>query len=74
MDGTSFVALVSAFLTLVSVFLGVKYRQGLKKARLFARLLEDIIEAVEDDEVSEEEFQRLVAAAKQVVADEEDES
>ena len=69
MDSTSFVALISAFLAVVSVFLGVKYRQGLKKGRLFADLLEDIIDAAEDDEVSEDDFQNLVAATKQVAAD-----
>jgi hypothetical protein len=42
----------------------VKYRQGLEKARLFAELLDNIITAAEDDEVSEEEFQRVVATAK----------
>jgi len=74
MDSASFVALISAFLTVVSVFLGVKYKQGLKKARLFAKLLKEIIGAAEDDEVSEEEFQSIVAAAKQVATNEEDNS
>jgi hypothetical protein len=46
------------------VFLGVKYRQGLEKARLLAQLLEDIVTAAEDNEVSEKEFQRVVATAK----------
>jgi len=64
MDTASLVAPASAFLTVVSVVLGVKYRQGLEKARLFAELLDDIIIAAEDDEVSEEEFQRVVATAK----------
>ena len=68
MDSASIAALATAFLTVVSVFLGVKYRQGLKKARLFAQLLTDIIEAVEDDKVLEEELKRIVAAAKQVAA------
>ena len=67
MDSASFVALISAFLTVVSVFLGVKYRQGLKKARLFADLLNDVVAAAEDDKVTEEEFQNIVAAAKRVV-------
>lgn len=34
--------LTSAFLVVSSVFLGVKYRQGLKKLRLFAELLIDL--------------------------------
>lgn len=74
MDSASLMTLASAFLAVVSVFLGVKYRQGLKKARLFAKLLEDIITAAEDDKVTEEEFQNIVAAAKRVTADVEDES
>lgn len=68
MDSALFVALASAFLTVVSVVLRVKYSQGLNNARLFAELLSDIIAAAEDDKVSEEEFQQIVAAAKQVAA------
>jgi pheromone shutdown protein TraB len=66
MDSSSIVALASAFLTVVSVILGVKYRQGLEKARLLAKLLNDIITATEDDEVSEKEFQRIIATAKKI--------
>ncbi len=66
MDLSSIVALTSAFLTVVSVFLGVKYRQGLEKARLFAKLLDEIITAAEDDKVSEEELQRIIATAKKI--------
>jgi len=71
MDSGSLVAVVSAVLTVVSVFLGVKYRKWLKKARLFAGLLDDIISAAEDDKITDEEFQNIVAAAKQVLASEE---
>ena len=56
MESGSFVAVVSAVLTVVSVFLGAKYRKWLEKGGLLATLLDDIIEAVEDDKVSEEEF------------------
>ena len=65
MDSASIVALTTAFLTVISVFLGVKYRQGLEKVRLFAQLLSDIIVAAEDEKVTEEEFRQIVAAAKQ---------
>jgi len=67
MDSASIVALATAVLSVVSVFLGVKYRKWLERARLFAELLSDIIAAAEDDKVSEEEFQNIVAAAKRVV-------
>jgi len=69
MDSASIVALATAVLTIVSVFLGVKYRQGLERARLFAQLLNDVVAAAEDDKVTEEEFQNIVATTKQVVAD-----
>ena len=66
MESGSIVAVATAVLSVVSVFLGVKYRQGLKKARLFADLLNDVVAAAEDDKVTEEEFQNIVAAAKRV--------
>ena len=69
MESGSFVAVLSAVLTVVSVFLGAKYRKWLEKGRLLAALLDDIIEAAEDDKVSEEEFQNIVAKTKQVIAD-----
>ena len=69
MESGSFVAVLSAVLTVVSVFLGTKYRKWLEKGRLLATLLDDIIEAAEDDKVSEEEFQNLVAKTKQVIAE-----
>jgi CRISPR/Cas system CSM-associated protein Csm2 small subunit len=72
MDSASLVALASALLTVVSVVLGVKYRKGIEKARLFAELLDDVITAAEDDEVSEEEFHQIVVNAKKVAADVED--
>ena len=69
MESGSIVAVATAVLALVSVFLGAKYRKWLERGRLFAELLSDIIRAAEDDKVSEEEFQQIVAAAKQVAAD-----
>ena len=69
MESGSIVAVATAVLALVSVFLGAKYRKWLERGRLFAELLSDIIRAAEDDKVSEEEFQNIVAAAKQVAAD-----
>jgi len=70
MESGSIVAVATAVLAVVSVFLGAKYRKWLEKGRLFAELLSDIIRAAEDDKVSEEEFQNIVAATKQVAAEE----
>jgi len=69
MDCGSIAAVVSAVLALASVVLGAKYRQGLRKAKQLTQLLDEIIEAAEDNEVSEEEFQQIVAKAKRVAAD-----
>ena len=69
MESSSIVAVATAVLSIVSVFLGTKYRKWLEKGRLFAELLDDIIAAAEDDNVSEEEFQKIVAEAKKVAAE-----
>ena len=68
MESSSIVAVATAILTVVSVFLGSKYRKWLERGRLFAELLSDIIRAAEDDKISEEEFQKIVAKAKLVAA------
>lgn len=68
MENSSIVAVATAVLSLISVFLGAKYRKWLERGRLFAELLDDIIAAAEDDNVSEEEFQKIVTEAKKVAA------
>ena len=68
MESGSFVAVATAILTIVSVFLGSKYRKWLVRGRLFAELFDDIVAAAEDDKVSEEEFQNIVVKAKLVAA------
>ena len=68
MESSSFVAVATAILTIVSVFLGAKYRKWLERGRLFAKLFDDVVAAAEDDAVSEEEFQRIVVKAKLVAA------
>ena len=68
MESASIVAVATAILTIVSVFLGTKYRKWLERGRLFAKLFDDVVAAAEDDKVSEEEFQNIVAAAKLVAA------
>jgi len=46
--------------------LGAKYKQG--KGKQLLDLLNAIIEAAEDDKVTEEEFQKIVADAKALLA------
>ena len=66
MESGSIVAVATAILTIVSVFLGTKYRKWLERGRLFAELFDDIVAAAEDDKISELEFQRIVTDAKKV--------
>ena len=68
MESGSIVAVATAILTIVSVFLGTKYRKWLERGRLFAELFDDLVAAAEDDKVSEEEFQQIVAKAKKVAS------
>jgi hypothetical protein len=68
MESGSFIAVVTAVLSVVSLFLGAKYRKWLDRGRLFAKLFDDIVAAAEDDKISEEEFQKIVAEAKKVAA------
>jgi len=68
MESSLIVAVVTAVLSVVSVFLGAKYRKWLDRGRLFAKLFDDIVAAAEDDKISEEEFQKIVAEAKKVAA------
>ena len=69
MESGSIVTVVTAVLSLVSVVLGAKYRKWLERGRLFAKLFDDIVAAAEDDKVTEEEFQRIVAEAKKVASE-----
>jgi len=70
MESSSIITIATAVLSIVSLFLGAKYRKWLERCRLFAKLLDDIIAAAEDEEISEEEFQKIVADAKKVAAQE----
>ena len=66
MESGSIIIVTSAILAVISVFLGAKCRKWLQRGRLFAKLFDDIVAAAEDDKMSEEEFQRIVAEAKKV--------
>ena len=54
MESSSIVTIATAFLSVVSLFLGAKYRKWLERGRLFAKLLDDIVAAAEDDNISED--------------------
>ena len=68
MESGSIVAVATAVLSVVSVFLGTKYKKWLERGRLFAELFNDLVAAAEDDKITEEEFQEIVAEAKKVAA------
>ena len=68
MENGSIIAVATAVLSIVSVFLGAKYKKWLAKGKLLAELFDDVVAAAEDDAVSEEEFQKIVAKAKLVAA------
>ena len=69
MESGSIVAVITAILSVVSVFFGAKYRKWLERGRLFAKLFDDLVAAAEDNEISEEEFQKIVADAKKVASE-----
>ena len=64
---TSFVVLVTAILSVASAFLGMKYRSWIKKAKLFSKLLGELVAAIEDDKLSEDEVQQLITTAKELM-------
>ena len=64
MDASNIIALASSFLTIGGVLVGAKWQYSKSKATQLTRLLDVILEAAEDDKVTEEEFQGIVTAAK----------
>jgi len=59
--------LIGTVLAAASVIFGAKYNQGKAKAKELIQLLNQVIEAAEDNEVSEEEFQKIVSSSKQIL-------
>jgi hypothetical protein len=57
MDYASIAVLIGTGLAAASVVFGAKYSQGKAKARELLQLLAEVIEAAEDNAISEEEFQ-----------------
>jgi hypothetical protein len=64
LDASSIIALASSFLTIGGVLVGARWQYSKSKAAQLAKLLDVILEAAEDDKVTEEEFQGIVTAAK----------
>lgn len=64
---TAVPVIASLILALLSMAFGTKYQQGKAKAQQLKRLLQSIVDAAEDDEVSEAEFQQIVADAKKLM-------
>jgi len=54
-------AVISILLSIAATVFGVNYKQAKDKV---TKLLSDVVEAVQDDEVSEEELQKIVADVK----------
>ncbi|MCW4022433.1 MAG: hypothetical protein ACOWW1_04015 [archaeon] len=67
MDTASFMILVTAILSVASMFLGVKYRHWVNKSKLFSKLLCELVAAIEDDKLSEDEVQQLITTAKELM-------
>ncbi len=67
MDGVTIATIVTLVLTLAGSALGAKYTQAKGKAKKLSKLLDSVIEAAEDDKVTEEEFQKIVGNTKAVL-------
>jgi len=61
------VTIVNVVLVLVSCFAGAKWALAKSKAKQLTTLLSKITVAAEDDAVSDDEFQGIVAAAKALI-------
>jgi hypothetical protein len=73
MDYATIAILAGTVLSTVSVLLGAKYTKGKSKAKQLVALLGEIIEAAQDDKVSEEEFQQIVTSTKKILSGEPEE-
>ena len=67
MESELIVTIVNVVLVLVSCFAGAKWALAKSKAKQLTTLLSKITVAAEDDAISEDEWQDIVAAAKAVV-------
>jgi hypothetical protein len=67
MDVATIATIVTLVLSVVSSVVGAKYKQGKSKLAKISALLGDVVKAVQDDNVSEAECQKIAADAKAVL-------
>ena len=67
MDYATIATIVTLLLALAASAFGVKYQLGKGKLEKISGLLSDVVVAVQDDSVSEEECQKITADAKAVL-------
>jgi hypothetical protein len=67
MEYSSMAILAGILLAGASVVLGAKYKQDKDKAYQLTELLSKIVDAAQDDGVTEKEFQEIVASAKNLL-------
>lgn len=58
---------VSVVLTIAVAVLGPKYVKAKGKAQALSKLLKTVVDAIEDDSISEEEFNEIVEQAKELL-------
>jgi hypothetical protein len=68
MEYLSIAMVIGALLAVASVVFGAKYRQGKGKAKQLVDLLNKIIDAAQDDQVTEKEFQETVTLTKNLLS------
>ena len=68
MDYATIATIVTLLLTLAASAFGVKYKLGKGKLEKISGVLNSVVEAAKDDEVTEKEFQLIVDKAKAVIA------
>ena len=70
MDAANVIALASSFLTIAGVVIGAKWQHSKNRAVQLSKLLALVLEAAEDDAISEKEFQGIVSLEKSLMGQE----
>jgi len=63
-DAGTFAQILTLVLSIVAAYFGAKYTGAKTKAEQVAELINEIVIAAKDNAVTEEEFQKIVDAAK----------